>query len=114
MWPQDTVRAVQSLTEFALRTFASDLTTTVAVTAGGETVQRSVDATNRLLLQQSKVPDLTVSSTLYTAKHPPHSQPHTRRLLPSGPAPVIDVVKHFRVSFSSGVAGVLRCHVMRL
>ena len=55
--------AVKALTEFALRTFASDLTTTVAVTAGGATVQRSVDASNRLLLQESKVPDLTVRSS---------------------------------------------------
>ena len=53
--------ALEALTEFAVRTFASNLTTTVAVTAGGDTVQRSVGADNRLLLQQTRVPDLSVS-----------------------------------------------------
>ena len=53
---------MEALTEFAVRTFASDLATSVSVTAGGQTpVQKSVDATNRLLLQEAKVPELTVS-----------------------------------------------------
>ena len=61
--------AVEALTEFAVRTFASDLATSVSVTAGGQTpVQKSVDATNRLLLQEAKVPELTVSSQAPTER----------------------------------------------
>ncbi|KAF0287975.1 Pregnancy zone protein [Amphibalanus amphitrite] len=66
---QDTIVAVEALSEFAARTFASDLATSVSVTAGGETVQRMVEGDNRLLYQESKVPDLTKrGSTGYELK----------------------------------------------
>ncbi|XP_043193355.1 murinoglobulin-2-like isoform X3 [Amphibalanus amphitrite] len=68
---QDTIVAVEALSEFASRTFASDLATSVSVTAGGETVQRMVDGDNRLLYQESKVPDLTLPGTMNFDVSPP-------------------------------------------
>nr|AFY13481.1 MULTIFUNCin [Semibalanus cariosus] len=68
---QDTIVAVAALTEFAVRTFASDLTTTVAVTAGGAPVELTLNANNRLLLQQSKVPDLSLPGKVSFEVSPP-------------------------------------------
>nr|BAM28692.1 settlement inducing protein complex [Megabalanus coccopoma] len=68
---QDTIIAIQALSQFAIRTFASDLTTPVTVTAGGDTVERIVSADSRLLLQQSKVPDLTLPATVSFEVSPP-------------------------------------------
>nr|AFY13480.1 MULTIFUNCin [Balanus glandula] len=67
----DTMTAVKALTEFAVRTYASELTTTVSVTAGGAPAELTVDANNRLLLQQSKVPDLTLPGTVTFEVSPP-------------------------------------------
>nr|AFY13482.1 MULTIFUNCin [Chthamalus fissus] len=68
---QDTIVAVQALTEFAVRTFASDLNTAVSVTAGGQPVEMSVDASNRLLMQQKKIPDLQLPATVTFDISPP-------------------------------------------
>ncbi|XP_037081474.1 alpha-2-macroglobulin-like protein 1 [Pollicipes pollicipes] len=68
---QDTIVAVHALTEFAARTFASDLTTAVEVTAGGAPVQLTADASNRLLFQQRKIPGLTLPATVKFEVSPP-------------------------------------------
>ncbi|XP_037083771.1 alpha-1-macroglobulin-like isoform X2 [Pollicipes pollicipes] len=54
---QDTIVALQALTEFAKRTFSSELSTSVTVSAGGPPSTLVVDSSNRLLLQQEKVAD---------------------------------------------------------
>ncbi|XP_037084525.1 murinoglobulin-1-like isoform X2 [Pollicipes pollicipes] len=54
---QDTIVGLQALTEFAKRTFSSELSTRVTVSAGGTPSTLVVDSSNRLLLQQEKVAD---------------------------------------------------------
>ncbi|XP_037082137.1 LOW QUALITY PROTEIN: alpha-1-macroglobulin-like [Pollicipes pollicipes] len=54
---QDTIVALQALTEFAKRTFSSELSTRVTVSAGGPPSTLVVDSSNRLQLQQEKVAD---------------------------------------------------------
>ncbi|XP_037084417.1 murinoglobulin-1-like [Pollicipes pollicipes] len=54
---QDTIVALQALTEFAKRTFSSELSSRVIVSAGGRPSTLVVDPSNRLLLQQEKVAD---------------------------------------------------------
>ncbi|XP_037083775.1 ovostatin-like isoform X1 [Pollicipes pollicipes] len=54
---QDTIVAMQALTEFGERTFSSELSTSVTVSAAGPPFTLVVDSSNRLLLQQEKVAD---------------------------------------------------------